>query len=35
MGDVFTITGINLGKVNLRTLRPGIYIVDGRKVYVK
>ena len=30
-GDVFTITGINLGKVDINTLPAGFYIKNGKK----
>ena len=33
--DVYTITGINLGKADLNTLPAGLYIKDGKKYLVK
>ncbi len=34
-GDVYTITGINLGKADINTLPAGLYIKDGKKYLVK
>ena len=34
-GDVYTVTGICLGKVDLSTLPAGLYIRDGRKLLVR
>lgn len=34
-GNVYTITGINLGKVDLSTLPAGLYIRDGKKHLVR
>ena len=34
-GNVYTITGINLGKVDLNTLPAGLYIRDGKKHLVR
>jgi hypothetical protein len=31
LGDVFTITGINLGNADMNTLPAGIYIQGGKK----
>ena len=33
--DVYTITGINLGKADINTLPAGLYIKDGKKYLVK
>ena len=34
-GDVYTVTGICLGKVDLSTLPAGLYIRDGKKHLVR
>ncbi len=34
-GNVYTITGINLGKVDLSTLPAGLYIRDGKKHLIR
>jgi hypothetical protein len=34
-GEVYTLSGQHLGTADVRSLKPGLYIIGGRKVAIK